>query len=117
LQALQVKFAKVAQLEFGSKEKRVSWSPQESEFGPPSPDNNMANIPSNCIPAVLARRSKYRRTSNLDKQPVQLNKQVHLATLVSTFATSLRKQDAGAELEQASKGERPPNLVPAVPGV
>jgi hypothetical protein len=64
---------------------------------------------------VLTRGSKYRWASNLDKLTAQLNKQVCLAALASTFATSLQKQDAEAELEQASKGKKLPNLLPVVP--
>jgi hypothetical protein len=104
-----------AQIEFGSKEKGVSWSPQESKFGPPSPSDSMAITPSNPTFAVPARGSKYRRASNLDKLMAQLNKQVHLAALASAFATSLQNQEADAEPEQASEGKKPPHQVPAVP--
>jgi hypothetical protein len=115
LQALQEKFAKAAQIKFGSKEKRVSWSCKESEFGPQSPDDNMAITPPNCTPTVLARGSKYRWASNLDNLMAQLNEQVCLSASASAFATSFQKQDAAAELEHASEGEKLPNLFPPVP--
>ncbi len=66
-------------------------------------------------PPALARGSKYRWASNLDKLTARLTEQVCLATLVSAFATSLQKQGTNAELKQASKGMKPPNLFPAVP--
>jgi hypothetical protein len=53
LQALQVKFSTAAQIKFGSKEKGVSWSPQESEFGPPLPGDSTAITPPNPTPTVL----------------------------------------------------------------
>jgi hypothetical protein len=53
LQALQVKFSMAAQSKFSSKEKGVSWSPQESEFGPPLPGDSMAFNPPNPTNAVL----------------------------------------------------------------
>jgi hypothetical protein len=57
LQALRVKFSTAAQIELGSKEKGVSWSPQESKLGPPSPGNSMTITPSNCTPTVPTRGS------------------------------------------------------------
>jgi hypothetical protein len=90
LQALRVKFSTVAQIKFGSKEKGVSWSLQESKFGPLSPGDSTAFTPPNPTPAVLVRGAKYRRSSNLDKLTTQLNKQVRLAATASAFATSLQ---------------------------
>jgi hypothetical protein len=107
LQALWVKFSTVAQIKFGSKEKGVSWSPQESEFGPPSPGDNTVFTPSNPTPAVLVRGAKYRQSSNLDKLMTQLDKQVRLAATASALATSLQNQVADAELDQASEGRIP----------
>ncbi len=78
-----------AQINLGSIEKGVSWSPQKFEFSPPSPGDGMTINPPNPTPAVPARGSKYRRASNLDKLTAQLNEQVRLAATTSTFTTSL----------------------------
>jgi hypothetical protein len=91
LQALRVKFSMAAQIKFGSKEKGVSWSPQESKFGPPLPGDSTAFTLPNPTPAVLVRGAKYRRSSNLVKLMTQLDKQVRLAATATTFATSLQK--------------------------
>ncbi len=84
-----MKFSMTAQIKFSSKEKGVSWSLQESVFGPPSPGDSMAFTPPNPTPAVLVRGAKYRQSSNLDKPTTQLDKQVHLAATMSALATSL----------------------------
>ncbi len=105
LQALRVKFSTAAQSKFGSKEKGVSWPPQESKFGPPLPGESMAFTPPNPTPAVPVRGPKYRRSSNLSKLMTQLDKQVRLAAMASTLATSLQNQVVDAELDQASEGK------------
>jgi hypothetical protein len=79
LQALRVKFSMVAQSEFGSKEKGVSWSPQESKFGPPWPGDSMAFTSPNPTPGVPVREAKYRQSSNLYKLTTQLDELVRLA--------------------------------------
>ncbi len=83
-----------AQIKFSSKEKMISWSPQESKFGPPLPGDSTAITPPNPTPAVLVRGAKYRRFSNLDNLMTLLNKQVRLAATASAFATSLQNQVA-----------------------
>ncbi len=67
LQALRMKFSMEPQIKFGSKEKGVSWYPQESKFGPPLPGNSMAITPPNPTPVILIRGAKYKRSSNLAK--------------------------------------------------
>jgi hypothetical protein len=110
-----MRFSMVALIEFCSKEKGVSWSPQESEFGPPSPGDSMAIAPPNPTPADPVRGAKYRRSSNQDKLMTQLKKQAHLAATASMFAMYLRNQYVAGELDQASKGEIPQHQDPAVP--
>ncbi len=110
-----MKFSTAAQIKFGSKEKGVSWSLQESEFGPPSPVDSTAITPPNPSPTVPERGAKYRQSSNLDILTKQLNKQVRLAATASTFATSLRNQVVDAELDKASEGKNPPHQDPEVP--
>jgi hypothetical protein len=84
-----VKFSTAAQRKFSSKEKGVSWSPQESQFGPPLPGDSAAFMHPNLTPLVPVRGAKYRRSSNLDKLTTQLGKQVRLAVMASMLATSL----------------------------
>ncbi len=106
-----MKFSTAAQIKFGSKEKGVSWSLQESEFGPPSPGNSTAFTPPNPTHVVPVRGAKYRGSSNLDKLMTQLDKQILLAAMASALTTSLH---AGVELGQASEGKIPPHQDPTV---
>jgi hypothetical protein len=110
-----MKFSTAAQIKSGSKEKGVSWSPQESEFGLLLPGDSTAITPPNPTPAVPVRGSKYRQYFNLDKLTTQLNKQVRLAATASLFVTSLQNQVGDADLDQAFEGKIPPHQNPAIP--